>query len=230
MAADLLNQGNGQEGQAAQQELQILLGGHPPPNNHRPILRDITRAMDILVRLNQICPLPLRDLALKEVARLATHLLLENQMYFSSRASKINGRDGVYILNNVEERLKIWSRNLPIRLREELLSATVNTLASTLGIGGIDTYNRTNPLPVLIASAFESLFDSSFLRCTLPSMLQWNKESRLKVLHLLHQAPTRQEPTLCYNSPKKIFQHFILKSLIFLPTGSKIPARILITF
>ena len=190
MAADLVNPENGQARQAAEEELQRLLGGQRPPNQ-RPILRDITRAMDILVRLDQICPLPLRDLALKEVARSAAHMLLDNQMYFSTRTSKINGRDGVYILNNVEERLKIWSRNLPIRLREELLSATVNTLASTLGIGGIDTYNRTNPLPVLIASTFESLFDSSFLRCTLPSMLQWNKESRLKVLHLLHQAPTR---------------------------------------
>ena len=192
MAAGLFNRGNGPAQEAAEQELQRLLGGQPP-NNQRPIYRDITRAMDILIRLKQISPLPLRDLALKEVAKLVSRFLLENQMYFTSRASKINGRDGVYILNIVEERLNTWSRNLPIRLREELLYSTINTLATTLGIGGIDTFNRTNPLPVLIASAFESLFDSSFHRCTLPSMLQWNKESRLKVLHLLHQAPSRYD-------------------------------------
>ena len=191
MAAGMLNPENEQAGQAAEQELQRLLGGQPQPHHQRPIFRDITRAMDILVRLKQICPLPLRDLALKEVARLVSRFLLENQMYFSSRASKINGRDGVYILNMVEEKLNVWSRSLPIRLREELLYTAINTLTTTLGIGGIDTFNRTNPLPVLIASTFESLFDSSFHRCTLPSMLQWNKESRLKVLHLLHQAPTR---------------------------------------
>ena len=128
---------------------------------------------------------------MKELARLVSRLLLENQRYFSTRASKINGRDGVYILSIVEERLNVWSRSLPLRLREELLYATIHTLATTLGIGGIDTFNRTNPLPVLIASTFESLFDSSFQRCTIPSMLQWNKESRLKVLHLLHQSPSR---------------------------------------
>ena len=193
MDAGLFNQGNGPARQAAEQDIQRLLGGQPPPNNPRPIFRDITKAMDILVKLNQICPLPLRDLALKEVARLISRYLLENQMYFSSRASKISGRDGVYILNIVEERLNLWSRSLPIRLREEVLYATINTLATTLGIGGIDTFNRTNPLPVLIASVFESLFDSSFQKCTLPSMLQWNKESRLKVLHLLHQSPSRYE-------------------------------------
>ena len=193
MAAGFPNPGNGQVGQAAgEQELQRILGDNPPqPQHQRPLYRDITRAMDILVRLKQICPLPLRDLALKEVSRIVSRFLLGNQMYFTSRQSKINGRDGVYILDIVEERLNKWSRNLPIRLREELLYATLNTLATTLGIGGIDTFNRTNPLPVLIASVFESLFDSSFHRCTLPSMLQWNKESRLKVLHLLHQAPSR---------------------------------------
>ena len=193
MADDLLNPGNGQAGQAAEQEFQRLLGGQPPPqpNNHRPLYRDITRAMDILVRMKHTCPLPLREIALKELARLVSRLLLENQRYFSTRASKINGRDGVYILNIVEERLNVWSRSLPLRLREELLYATIHTLGTTLGIGGIDTFNRTNPLPVLIASTFESLFDSSFQRCTIPSMLQWNKESRLKVLHLLHQSPSR---------------------------------------
>ena len=181
--------------------LRIVQAGHDPPQRpvgvrsprNPPIIRDITRAMDILVRLKQAGPSPLRDLTLKEVARITAQLLLENQMYFSSRTSKVNGRDGAYILSIVEERIKYWSSNLPVRLREELLAATVNTLTSILGIGGIDTYKRTNPLPVLIASTFESLFDSSFHQCTLPTMLQWNKESRLKVLHLLHQVPSRQE-------------------------------------
>jgi len=185
-AAQLLNIGIRQGGR---QSRRPVVGPILPPSYS--FTKEITRAMDILVRLDQICPMSLRETALKEVARSTARMLIENQMYFSCRKSKVIGRDGAYILNIVEERLKLWSHTLPIRLREEVLYATISTLTGILGIGGIDTFNRTNPLPVLIASAFESLFDSSFHTCTLPSMLQWNKECRLKVLHLLHQAPSR---------------------------------------
>jgi len=65
---------------------------------------------------------------------------------------------------------------------------TSKMLVSDLGSVGYRSQHRPyNPLPVMIASCFEILFDAHFKTLEIFNELQWNKESRGKVLHLLHK-------------------------------------------
>ena len=148
------------------------------------------RTMDILSK-DQTDKVPkLESLCLDNLAKHIIGVLFDQQLHYSSRTALLNGRNGPYIPSHVEETLKMWSKYIPVRLKENMLSSSIQVLKSLLGSGGlvIDSRTRINPLPMLVASLFQSLFDCTFTKISVPSELQWVKESRLKVLHLLHSS------------------------------------------
>jgi hypothetical protein len=77
---------------------------------------------------------------------------------------------------------------LPVQIREELLKSSSKLLIGNLGTIGYRSQHHTyNPLPVLIASLYEILYQPTFQAVEVYNELQWNRDSRGKVLHLLHQ-------------------------------------------
>ena len=77
---------------------------------------------------------------------------------------------------------------LPSGIREDILQNVSKLLIGNLGTVGYRSQHHTyNPLPVLIASSFEILYDVNFKALNIVNELQWNKESRGKVLHLIHK-------------------------------------------
>ena len=94
----------------------------------------------------------------------------------------------VHILSTVEENLRSWISVLPARIREDILINVSKLLIGNFGTVSYRSQHHTyNPLPVFIASSFEILYDVSFNSLNICNDLQWNKDSRAKVLHLVHK-------------------------------------------
>ena len=92
-------------------------------------------------------------------------------------------------MNTVEECIRDWLLCLPASVKEEILLNTSKSLISNFGSVGYRSQHHTyNPLPVLIASCYEVLYDVNFKNLTVFNELHWNKDSRGKVLHLLHKS------------------------------------------
>ena len=84
--------------------------------------------------------------------------------------------------------MRSWISVLPASIREEILQNTAKLLIGNLGTIGYRSQHYTyNPLPVLISSSFEVLYDVNFQSLEIFNELQWNKDSRGKVLHLVHK-------------------------------------------
>lgn len=144
----------------------------------------LSRTMDVLMKFDKV-PSRLKSLAQDAISNLIIRSLWKNQIH--SEASPTSPA-AVYILSTVEEDLKGWISVLPCCVREDILSNVSKLLIGNLGSVGYRSQHHTyNPLPVLIASSFEILYDVNFHSLTLVNELQWNKESRNKVLHLVHK-------------------------------------------
>lgn len=175
-----------------------------------PLNLRLCRTMDVLVRFEKV-PASLRDICKDKAANSLVRSLWKSQIH-CERASATT-TTSVYILATVEEELRDWASILPVRLREEVLGITAKLLISNLGTLGYRSQHYTyNPLPVLIACLYEILYDPAFTRVDIYSELQWHKESRTKVLHLLHKSPNRVQVATfaCYSSP-----HYGLTSVPF---------------
>ena len=145
------------------------------------------RKMDVLVKLDKT-PASLKRLALGRVC----HLLLR----FLHRSQLRN------LLRSIERPLQNWTSNgLPVTVRQELIPLLISRLNSTFGPNevGKDSSN----VSLLMASVIEILFSPHFKSFTLPRALHWHKESRTRVLHLLHQTDNLLESINfdCYGAP-----------------------------
>ena len=150
-----------------------------------PLSVRLCRTMDVLMKFDKI-PAKLKSASQEAISNLLIKALWKNQLH--SEASPTSPA-AVYILSTVEEDLKSWISVLPSSVREEIVQNTCKLLIGNLGTIGYRTsqHHTYNPLPVLIASSFEVLFDVNFQSLEFFNELQWNKESRGKVLHLLHK-------------------------------------------
>ena len=149
-----------------------------------PISVRLCRTMDVLMKFDKVPP-KLRHLSKESISNLLIRALWKNQLH--SEASS-TAAASVRILSTVEENLRFWVQCSPAAIREEILINTAKLLISNLGSVGYRSQHHTyNPLPVLIASCFEILFDVNFKNLIIFNELQWNNESRGKVLHLLHK-------------------------------------------
>ena len=149
-----------------------------------PLAVRYSRTMDVLQRFQKI-PVKLKDASKEAISNLIIKSLWKNQCH--SEASPTSPAS-VYIQNSLEEELRIWIQSVPARIREEILQNTAKLLISHLGTVGYRSQHHTyNPLPVLIASCFEILYDVNFKTIEVFNELQWSKESRGKVLHLIHK-------------------------------------------
>ena len=149
-----------------------------------PLNFRLARTMDVLMKFDKIPP-NLKHLTQEAVSNLIIRALWKNQIH--SEASTTSPA-AVYILSTVEDDLKYWTSVLPVRVKEDILSTVCKLLIGNLGTIGYRSQHHTyNPLPVLIASSFEVLYDVTFQSLEIFNELQWNKESRGKVLHLVHK-------------------------------------------
>ena len=142
--------------------------------------------MDVLIKLDKI-PDSLKSISNEAISNLLIRALWRNQHH--SEASPTSPAS-VYILSSVEEALGQWVRVLPSCVRQEIVGNVSKLLISHLGTGlgfRSQTHHAYNPLPVLIASSLEILYDGNFRELDIVRDLEWSKESRGKVLHLVHK-------------------------------------------
>ncbi len=136
-----------------------------------------SRSMDVLVRGSRAPP-ALRDRAEETACRLTLQALFRCQQGTSNRLRAL--------ARAVEEELRVWLSSLPSSLRDDLLRCCLKRLSATLL--GQPEANAVASLPVLAASCTEVLYDPNFSRLSVSEHLQWHRESRMRVLHLLHSS------------------------------------------
>ena len=143
-----------------------------------------SRTMDVLQKFQKE-PTSLKAVSKEAISNLIIKCLWKNQCHSEASATS---PASVYIQSSLEEELRLWIQFVPARVKEEILQNTAKLLISNLGtVGYRSQLHSYNPLPVLIASCFEILYDTSFKTVELFNELQWSKESRGKVLHLIHK-------------------------------------------
>ena len=115
------------------------------------------------------------------------------------------------MLSTSEASLRPWLSSLPVALREDLLRLCLLRLGATLAARAAEA---ATSLPVLAASCTEVLHSPQFSRLSVSEHLQWHRDSRMRVLHLLHSSSSsssvRSLEFPCYSGRAFLFErpHF----------------------